>query len=270
MPSQLAPEDISKYKSLLLDLLPKSGSTIGNKTVRPQLQERIKKEFGQTITEDDYWAIRNALIADGKIRRGGGNGGAIYLANVTALQPATPSGEKYKNESDLYSPVHNTILESWVKDYGIEDFVSQVTAQQGSRNTGGKWTRPDISLFAVRVYPFIPGKSIELITFEIKPLYAFGVEGVFETASHSAFAHRSYFMIHVPKSYDDSEVLDRLGRESERFGVGLVTFEDPTEWDTYNIRVEAVHKTPDPSELCSFINVQLTQDNRTKIQKMIR
>lgn len=270
MPSKLTPEDITKYKEIFLELLPKNGATIGNKTVRPQLREQIKKDWSQSITEDDYWAIRDSLIADGRIKMGRGKGGAVYLVNVTEPQPTPHASTKYKNEADLYGPIHKTIADSWVKNYGIEDFISQVTAQQGSRNTGGKWTRPDISLFAVRIYPFIPGKSVELITFELKPLYAFGVEGVFETASHSAFAHRSYLMLHVPKDYDDEDVLGRLDKESERFGVGFLTFEEPTDWDTFNIRVEAKLTTPDPSELCSFINVQLTPENRTKIQRMIR
>jgi hypothetical protein len=94
-------------------------------------------------------------------------------------------------------------------------------------DTGGKWTRPHITLFAVRIYPYIPGKSIELVSFEIKYLGAYGVEGVFEAASHSAFTHRSYLMVQVPKGFDDPKVLDRLDGESGSFGVGFYTFEDP-------------------------------------------
>jgi hypothetical protein len=109
-----------------------------------------------------------------------------------------------------------------------------------------------------------------LISFEVKPANQFGIEGVFETASHSAFAHRSYLMLQIPKDYDDSDVLARLEKESERFGIGLITFEEPTDWDTFDIRVEAEHKTPDPSEVCSFITIQLTEENRQKIQRMIR
>jgi hypothetical protein len=270
MPAAITPEDITRCKPMLLDMLPKNGSTIGNKSVRRQLIERVKKELSLSLTDDDYWAIRDALIADGKVKPGRGNGGSVCLVNVAAVHPAPVASSKYRNEADLYPPVHKTLAVSWVKNYAIEDFVSQVTAQQGSRTTGGKWTRPDITLFAVRIYPFIPGKSVELITFEVKPLYAYGVDGVFETASHSAFAHRSYLLLYVPKDYDDQDVLGRLDKESERFGIGLITFEDPTDWDTFNIRVEAEHKTPDPSELCSFVNVQLTPDNRSKIQRMIR
>lgn len=270
MPSVLTTDDLAAYKPILMDLLPKSGATIGNKTLRPQLIAKIKKDLSKTINEDDYWAIRDALIMDGKIKSGRGNGGAVYLVNITAVQPTLPTSTKYKTETDLYAPLYKTISDSWVKNYGIEDFVSQITANQGSRSTGGKWTRPDITLFAVRIYPFIPGKSVELITFEIKPLYAFGVEGVFEAASHSSFAHRSYLMLHVPKDYENQDIFDRLDKEAERFGVGFLTFEDPTDWDTFNIRVEAEHKSPDPTELCSFISVQMTQENRAKIERKIR
>lgn len=267
----LTPDEIGGLKAHLFALIPEDGRPIGNKTVRLQFKETAKKQRNIDLSDDDYWAVRNALLADGKVRTGRGNGGAVARVIVQVAQAKQPMEQKkYKDEADLYPVVHKTIIDSWVKNYEIDDFVCQVTANQGGRNTGGKWTRPDITLVAVRVYPFVPGKSIEVISFEIKPWNYLGVDGVFETASHSAFAHRSYLIIHAPGTVDESEAYERVEREAERFGVGLVTFEDPADWDSYNIRIEGNHRLPDPASMCRFISEQLTKDNQGKIQRMIR
>lgn len=264
----LTNEQIENAKPIFLALLSDDGAVVGNKTLRSQLQTKTKKEQAVDLTDDDYWTIRNALVAEGKIRRGKGNGGSVAKTVVSAAPVKQPDDQqKYKDERSLYQPIHSIIASAWVKEYAIDDFVSQITASQGSRNTGGKWTRPDITLVALRSYPFIPGKTIEVITFEIKPWYYLGVEGVFETASHSAFAHRSYLMIHAPQTIEDLEPYERVARESERFGVGLVTFEDPANWDTYNIRLDAEHSAPDPSAMCEFISQQLTRENQGRIQR---
>jgi hypothetical protein len=268
MRGNLTPKQIKKYGDILLKLLSPTGAAIGNMNARNQLQKRVMDLCQVNITVDDYWDIRDALYADDKIGVGRGKGGAIYRV-TNAQQAVTPLGNLYGNERDLYEPVRKTVEGSLVKLYRIETFVSEITSNLGRRNTGGQWTRPDIALCSVTAYPFIPGKSIELITFEIKPMGMFQVTGVFETASHSVFAHRSYLMIHVPKDYNDSSVLDRLDRESDRFGVGFYTFEDPTDWDTYENRVEARRQAPDPSYTSDFIKSQMLK-TKGQIDLMIK
>lgn len=265
----LTPEEIQRYKSILLDIVPKDGTTIGNKAARSELKSRIHTTYQREIEDKDYWDIRDALLTMTPspigVRRGGG--GAIYLLNpTTTQQKATPDNE-YKKESDLYEPVLEYLRNRWVKDYRIERYVPEVTAHKGSKDTGGKWTRPDITLFAVRQYPFIPGKTVELISFEIKPLDCFDIQGVFETASHSVFAHRSYLMIRMSSKYenDNSDILDRISRECERFGIGFITFINPKDWDTYDIRQEAAHRNPDPDQLCDCMQALLRKDTLIEI-----
>jgi hypothetical protein len=190
---------------------------------------------------------------------------------VQAAAPAVPAAQAlYQGEQSLYAPFSRSIADSFTKDYGIEEFIYEITANQGARSTGGKWTRPDITLVAVRIYPFIPGKTLELISFEVKPLYQYGVEAVYETAAHSIFANRSYLAIHIPSADYQTDVFDRLDRECERFRVGFLTFTDPADWDSFDIRIEAEHSVPDPAETSSFIKTQITVPNQTKIERLIR
>ena len=269
---EMTPEELLKYKSILLDFVPKDGTAIGNMYARSHVIDKIKEYSGKIINDNDYWTIRNSLMADGKITKGPGKGGSIYRINDVTEKNEEPAITKSGRESDLYQPVHKTIIESWVKEYEIEDFICQITAAGGKRDTGGPWTRPDISLFAVKTYPYIPGRQIELITFEIKPLHLSTekyVAGVFETASHHAFAHRSYLMVHVSKKEEIDPLIDRIEKETQRMKVGLVTFDEAKKWETYNVRVEAVLQEPDPVNLCKFIGTQFTQDNKDKIQKRL-
>lgn len=265
-------KEMEKFKVILFDLLPKDGAAIGNKAARTQLTELVEKSFGKKISEDDYWTIRNGLIDDGKIMTGRGNGGSIVRVNPSAQQPQKLVNNAYNREPDLYQPVYETITNSWAKNYGIDNFVSEITAMQGKRDTGGPWTRPDISLFAIRAYPYIPGKSIELITFEIKAINNYFIGGVFETASHHAIAHRSYLMVQISKGLENTPhpALDRLESEAGRMKVGFITFEDPTDFNTFDVRVEAHMQEPDPANLCKFINAQFSDQSKDKIQSRIK
>lgn len=174
-------------------------------------------------------------------------------------------------EADLYEPFHNAIRTGYAPANGIRNFVSEVTARQGRRATGGKWTRPDLTLLAVRMYTFTPGKRLEVITFEVKEGLDAAVEGVFESLAHSIFAHRSYLAVHVPGYQGLEEVADdRITQECERFGVGYIIFDDPNNYDTYDIVVSARLKEPDPAEVDNFIRQQINFQNQEQIRDWIR
>ncbi len=264
-------EHIPQYRELLLGLVPPSGQTIGNKALRTAWIQRSRDAGLPEPSEDDYWRVRNLLISEGKIMRGTGMGGSVHLLESKTTPVAEIQlSDDYPDEVSLYEPFQKTISDSYTKDYGIEEFVCDITAFQGKRNTGGKWTRPDVTLIAVRMYPFIPGKTLEVVTFEIKPLGGYDVDGVFETAAHSAFANRSYLAIHSPTSPSDTEAWDRILSECERFGVGLILFADPKEWDSFDIRIEAKSKTPDPADTSLFIKRQMQPVHQNKLERMVR
>ncbi len=263
-------EEIQEYKSLLLGLIPTDGSPKGNVTLLDEFKGNAKKERGVFLTDEDYWDVRNSLISDGRLVKGRGRGGSVYLAHEGAVVSASKPAKKLK-ESDLYAPFYETISKTWVRENEIKDFISQNTASQGKKKTGGKWTRPDVSLVAVKKFEFIPGTILEVITFEIKPEDEFGVEGVFETAAQSVFAHKSYLAIAVSKTgKPDSEDFSRIERLCERFGIGLLTFSDPADWVTFEEFVTPERKNPDPKDVNSFIQTQIKRENQEKLQLLIK
>jgi hypothetical protein len=56
-------EQIEKHGVSLLNLLPKDGALKGNKSL---IQEFLKHD--ETRSKDDYWEVRNSLIAKGLIQ----------------------------------------------------------------------------------------------------------------------------------------------------------------------------------------------------------
>jgi hypothetical protein len=202
--------------------------------------------------------LRDSLIDSGLLEQGRGRGGSVH--RVSTVAPGAPSGQatgaeagklivspvtspeipeivEAITEGSLYEPFHNAIVNGYAKDNRLKRFISEITAHQGRRATGGRWTRPDVTLVAVRTYQFTPGKRLEVITFEVKPDLDGALEGVYEALAHSAFAHRSYLAVDIREFKDpEDEVPDeRIVQECSRHGVGYIAFTDVTDYNTYEI-----------------------------------
>ncbi len=130
------------------------------------------------------------------------------------------------SESDLYDPIVATIASHWVPDHRIQDFVIDCTARQGSRDTGGMWTRPDVALASCSRLKFVPGIQLELNTFEIKTFDGLDVTSVYEALAHRRAAHYSYVVAYIPESKRRplKSLVDRLCLDSESHGIGLRHF----------------------------------------------
>ena len=194
--------------------------------------------------------------------------GAFIASKVRRLALREPKDRRIP-ERNLYERVHRYIQEAWVEDEDNDidknQFALDRTAEQGSKKTRGVWTRPNFSLVAIHSYPYIPGKTIEVITFEVKPADDFRIEGVYETEAHSRHAHRSYLMIHTPKGRPDINKFQRLVDECERLRLGLIIFKNPNDWKTYETVQKAVHNNPNPGDVNSFIENQMSKESQKRI-----
>ena len=275
------PSKKADYGKLLLSLVPESGESVGNVTLRDRLKRAVADQ-GDELTDTDYWSLRDALIDESAIEQGRGRGGSVHRliaalpvaaenALQTTAQPETQVPTIRPAESSLYPPILEAITTGYVKDNRIKRFVSEITAAQGRRLTGGKWTRPGLTIIAVKTYQFTPGKRLEVISFEVKPGIDNALEGVYEALAHSAFAHRSYLAVDV-RGRDEEEKFpdDRIVQECTRHGVGYMTFTDPADYDTYEIVCTARLNEPDPYEVDKFIRTQISADNQDQIREFLQ
>jgi hypothetical protein len=238
------------------------GSAVGNKSLRDKLGWEPAY----------YFEIRDRLVRRSVLSIGRGYGGSVYL--VRAIAAAKPSEESaqaptkaYTKEKDLYGPIAKALEDGWSRDLGHHNFLVQITSSLGKRATGGMWTRPDITVVAVDSYPYVPGRFIEVVTYEIKPEGSWSVNGVFEAASHSRFATQSYLLLHAPDGQASirKEHLERLEKECTRFGIGLGLVRKPDSYETYEFLVDPDRRQPDPAEMNRFIEQQLSDESKKHI-----
>ncbi len=268
-------EELLTLESKLLQVLSDQFSgKAGNKTLSREL----------SWPDDQYWIIRNRLVSQGRLQRGQGKGGSVKLVTAPmsgsesgVRQPmiAEPAAEKVNDrttESNLYDPIAEVLKAAWKKDMLYRDLVLEVTARQGKRETGGKWTRPDITVAAMTTLLYVPGKIYDVITFEVKASDAIDVTAVYEALSHRRAATRSYVWLHVPDAQADSlqDAVYVTASEAKRHGIGLFTGSDPTDYDTWEELVEAVRTEPDPQKLNEFITVQFSETSQEELLQWMR
>lgn len=264
-------DEIRALETALLAKVQELGGSAGNTALQRAL----------TWEEEDYWPIRDRLVDLGSLRRYRARGGAVALVpppqsippvqagpeQPAEQQPAAPNAPA---ERDLYEPVATVLRGQWARDSRFRHQIVEVTASQGRRNTGGTWTRPDIVVAALRVFPFLPGKFFDLITFEIKPTWAVDVTAVYEALAHRRAATQSYVWLHCQGGDQEKEVLARIKEEAERHGIGVIVATDPADYDTWDTTAEPARVEPDPEALNEFIALQVTDGAKEELAAWVR
>jgi hypothetical protein len=230
--------------------------------------------------ERRYWYARDSLLEEGVIARARGRGGAIRMVHLEEVGVSDSVGEAELvgeaalasvREVELYSPIRETLQNYWAKERQIEPLAIEITAAQGRRRTGGRWSRPDLVSAAVRTYRYLPGKYMEVVTFEVKPFDAVDVTAVYEALAHLRSATHAYVIFQVPVDQEESiaETLDETCRIARSHGVGLIVMSDPADFATWEEREQARRSEPDPQRLDEFIAVQLSQEAHDRIARAL-
>lgn len=263
-------DDERDLESELLAKVPNDGSRIGNTSLKRGLK----------WDDDQYWRVRNRLVDRGELATGRGRGGSVRrtaLVVADAGEVVQELGEARDaeveeaiRESDLYAPLRDTINRDWVQDKRYENWMTEITAQQGKRATGGKWSRPDITVATMSTFPYVPGRHFDVITFEVKPLGAIDVTAVYEALGHLRASTQAYVLLHVDADEEPGDVLGDVTAEAKRHGVGVITFTDASDYDTWDELVEPVRADPDPRRLNDFLAKQMPQEHRERLIKWFK
>jgi hypothetical protein len=75
-----------KLQRLFLDLLPGDGTAVGNVSLLEQFTSEALTDLGLAVGADDYERCKEALLMDGRIRRGKGRGGSVSLVLASAAE----------------------------------------------------------------------------------------------------------------------------------------------------------------------------------------
>jgi hypothetical protein len=96
----------------------------------------------------------------------------------------------------------------WAQDRLQELLAVEITALQGGAT--GIWSRPDIVTAEVRTLQYVPGKHLEITTFEVKSDHAVNVQAVYEALAHRRAATRSYVLFYIPPHRVGAHVIPQL------------------------------------------------------------
>lgn len=274
--------DVNLRESML-QLTPINGDSIGNKSLREKWYRKNPKDV---LDENRYWEYRSELIDRGDLALGGGRGGSVKRTDQSIVeeeQERVDSGDavdtKGPKEKDLYAPLLKTIREKWaVHQLGFNNnseapnFVITDSSSPGGKNSKGTWSHPDLTMvFADDLLHM--GPVLEVITFEVKPLWDINIKGTFETVAHTAIANQSYFFVQC----DGIEALlrtkegERIIDESQRFGVGLVTFGDPEDESTWTVIIKPRWQSPNRLDVHSWLTRAFyCHEDRASLEALVR
>jgi hypothetical protein len=270
MPERLTANRIKEF----VDCLEQLGGSSGN----GRLREALNWE------EEFYWRVQGKLIEEGRIVPGRGRGGSVRLTvaesepdvaeiaaddtEAEANELSTPTRRRAVERS-LYEPIKRTIESKWIKRFGFDDVRVEETHSRGSKQTGGTFTRPDITAVGIRRYVFLP-KRLEIITFEIKPAGAVGIMGVLEAIAHREAAHLSHVMFCTSREeFNTSAEAERINELAQKYGVGLVLTEDSGQVETWEILIDAVRHEPDLARLDRFLGDLPNEALKRQLHKWI-
>jgi hypothetical protein len=249
MPSELA----EKIRAAL----PQDGTSVGN--------IGLIRKLG--VTPEAYVLARAELEAQGAIIRGVGRGGSIRLTPKEVAKSAGPKAVVgVKDESDLYKPLKDWFDRFWGSEYVGGDFYAcKITGPpKGHKRNSGKWSRPDLSIVTVATSEFfVPSKTLEVTTVEVKRYPDISVVAVFEAASHRKFGHQCYVAVEWLETDDmdssgDGSVAYSLLREARNFGVGVLQMRPKSgTWDITEA-LAADRKNPEPQVCSQFIEEQFS------------
>ncbi len=204
--------DLSVEAAMLLAALPSDRSTVGNYSLRSQLD----------LDDETYSGAKRELRAAGLIRVGVGYGGSIGRAAALPEEKEAPQldNNQVARESELYGPFVEW-LQSSRQDQDLAFARARTTATpRGYRRGGGRWSRPDVTAVQVFRYDWLPEITVEVSTYEIKRFVdAERLESIYEAAAHGRWAHRASLVVEFVG--DGPMVQPAIYDEIRRFRLGL-------------------------------------------------
>jgi hypothetical protein len=249
-----------------IDALDEQGGSSGNGRLREVLD----------WDEESYWKVQGHLIETGQIIAGRGRGGSVRFTDAHSteldIEPARLASPQepvnsINQERALYAPLKNAIEGKWIKRFALDDVMVEETHSRGSRDTGGTFTRPDITAAGIRRYVYLP-KRLEIVTFEVKPSENISIMGVLEAIAHREAAHRTYVIYATSRvDFEEATEGERILELAQKYSVGVLLTENVEDVETWEILLDAVRHEPDPARLDRFLNDLPRDEMRKQLSK---
>ena len=249
------------------------------------IRNNLVKKLDLQFSGDGYKNYKDAeqdLVDEKRIERRPGRGGGIYLLQEDDSQSQTDhessdstAEESPSGERGHYKPVLQQIKKHWTEEQSVKHVYGAVTASQGARKTGGRWSRPDITLCTVSEWIFSSRPEGEVRTIEVKLFDdKLDIIGVYEALAHKSRSHYSYLMIvDFPEeelNSDQKQDFDKIMVAAASHGIGIITVPNSNDWSTWEFILEPTRSDADHQEINQFLLDQFPKCERNKFKKKIR
>lgn len=139
-------------------------------------------------------------------------------------------------------------------------------SQQASQD-GGLWSRPDLAAVVYTPASFLPNWQAQLFSFEVKTSSGIGQAAVYEAFSHTRFAN--YSILVWQDALEPSKNTEMVIDLCSQYGVGALTTANPTDPNSYKVRVKPQHFDISPTGFDSFVIERFPESKRREIQNWL-
>jgi hypothetical protein len=229
--------DAANLEDKVQTLLPSDGSAVLNRV----MLVRIRQAFEASVTQAEYFKAVDSLDRAGVIGRLRGAGGQIFLLRSSSKR-AKPVAEKA-----LMEPTLHYLRREFVGLLELPETSSAIvidTSKMGPIK--GTWARPDFVLVTASTYALMPGRHIDVHSFELKNANGGSVSSVHEALAQTRFTHYGHFIWHLPRGSKKEAMMPEVLSQCEEHGIGFVRAYDPhdmiTGWEVLKTpRRKATH-----------------------------
>jgi hypothetical protein len=234
----------------------------------------------------EYYALEQKLVDERIIERRQGRKGGIYLIQQELSAEDIEAGglqnsneivsaveTDYRKERSHYGPALNKIVENWHDAYKFGKVIGAITASQGSKKTGGKWTRPDLVICTVSEWIFSAAPEGDVRTIEIKTFESLDVSAVYEALAHKSSSHYAYLLIvNFPRepNSDERANFEAVLAAAGRHGIGVITSIATNDFSTWETELDPTRSDADNQTVNQFLLDQFPADKREEFSRHIK
>jgi len=166
-----------------------------------------------------------------------------------------------RSETSYYEPIRRELELYWAeqpkREYHLRQrFLRVLDTHHRGRGRDGQWARPDLTLLGGKVLPYLPGKYLDVITFEVK--LAMPVQGLYEALAHRRRANFAYVICVYPDHWGPPDPTEQatIVAEATRQGIGVILVRQEDDFGRWSELVEPVRHETDPQHLHDFLETQ--------------
>jgi hypothetical protein len=260
---QATPDDVTNQ---LLALLPDDGSPVPNRVMLAMIARRLEARVDPEI----YSGIVDSLANGGKIGRSRGQGGKVFL--VQSPEPTKRSEPEPAGWSELalMEKLAEYLAGTFRRLIDIPPDAAWIVAD--TSNIGprtGQWARPDFVAVSVMRFRLLPGRQVDVHSFELKTESGGTVQAVHEALAQTRFTHFGYLVWHVPDRSRAEARLPEIEQHCEVHGIGLIVIREPNDYETWEVRLDPEQKSTTPATIDAFLLSRFSDRQRAELAKAI-